>query len=65
VKTPKILQAEIPHSLGALTGVLQAIAGEELVLEHVNRVRRNQNGKLWEIAVEIDPSPQRSDSSID
>lgn len=56
MKTPQILQVETPHSLGALTWVLQAIAQEGLVLEQVSRVRRNQDRTLWEIALEIDPS---------
>jgi hypothetical protein len=59
VRTPEILQVEIPHSLGALTGVLRAIAKEELVLEHVSG-QRNRDRTLWEIAAEIDPSAKAS-----
>jgi malate dehydrogenase (oxaloacetate-decarboxylating) len=54
VKIPEILQVETPHSAGALASVLNVIAEAGLTLEHVSRVRRDQDRTLWEITVEID-----------
>jgi malate dehydrogenase (oxaloacetate-decarboxylating) len=54
VKLPEILQVETPHSAGELASVLKVIAEAGVTLEHVNRVRRDQDRTLWEITAEID-----------
>lgn len=54
MKLPEILQVETPHSPGELASVLKVIGEAGLTLEHVNRVRRDQDRTVWEITVEVD-----------
>ena len=54
VRIPEILRIETPHSPGALASVLNVLSDAELVLEHVSRVRRDQERTLWEITIEIE-----------
>ena len=60
MKIPEILQVETPNSPGALASALNVIAETGLVLEHVSRVRRDQDRTLWEITVEIDTAARAS-----
>src|SRR6185295_9169978 len=54
MKIPEILLVETVHRPGALASVLQVIADEQLVIEHLQSLRRDQGRTLWEITVEID-----------
>jgi malate dehydrogenase (oxaloacetate-decarboxylating) len=54
VKIPEIYLVETVHKPGALASVLQVIADENLVIEHLQSLRRDQGRTLWEITVEID-----------
>jgi malate dehydrogenase (oxaloacetate-decarboxylating) len=54
MKIPEILLVETYQRPGALASVLAAIADEQLVIEHLQSVRREQGRTLWEITVEID-----------
>jgi malate dehydrogenase (oxaloacetate-decarboxylating) len=54
VKIPEILLVETFQKPGALASVLEAIAEEKLVIEHLQSLRREQGRTLWEITVEID-----------
>jgi malate dehydrogenase (oxaloacetate-decarboxylating) len=54
MKIPEILLVETVHKPGALASVLQVIADEQLVIEHLQSLRRDQGRTLWEITVEID-----------
>jgi malate dehydrogenase (oxaloacetate-decarboxylating) len=54
MKIPEILLVETFQKPGALASVLAAIADEQLVIEHLQSVRREQGRTLWEITVEID-----------
>jgi malate dehydrogenase (oxaloacetate-decarboxylating) len=54
VKIPEILLVETFQKPGALASVLEAIAEEKLVIEHLQSMRREQGRTLWEITVEID-----------
>jgi len=60
MKIPEILLVETVQKPGSLASVLQVIADEQLVIEHLQTVRRDQGRTLWEITVEIDEaaSPQ-------
>lgn len=42
------------HKPGSLASVLGVIADEQLVIEHLQSLRREQGRTLWEITVEID-----------
>ena len=54
MKIPEIYLVETVHRPGALASVLQVIADERLVIEHLQSLRRDQGSTLWEITVEID-----------
>ena len=54
MKIPEILLVETVHKPGALASVLQVIADEQLVIEHLQSLRRDQGRTLWEITVEFD-----------
>ena len=56
MKIPEILLVETVQRPGSLASVLQAIADEQLVIEHLQSLRRDQGRTLWEITVEIDES---------
>jgi malate dehydrogenase (oxaloacetate-decarboxylating) len=60
MKIPEILLVETIHRPGSLASVLQVVADEQLVIEHLQSLRRDQGRTLWEITVEIDEaaSPQ-------
>ena len=60
MKIPEILLVETVQRPGSLASVLQVIAEEQLVIEHLQSLRRDQGRTLWEITVEIDEaaSPQ-------
>ncbi len=54
MKIPEIYLVETVHQPGSLASVLQVIADEQLVIEHLQSLRREQGRTLWEITVEID-----------
>ena len=54
MKIPEILLVETVQRPGSLASVLQVIADEQLVIEHLQSLRRDQGRTLWEITVEID-----------
>lgn len=54
MKIPEILLVETMHRPGSLASVLQVIADQGLVIEHLNAVRRERGRTLWEITIELD-----------
>jgi len=54
MKIPEILLVETMQQPGALASVLEVIADQQLVIEHLQSLRRDQGRTLWEITVEID-----------
>jgi malate dehydrogenase (oxaloacetate-decarboxylating) len=54
MKIPEILLVETVQRPGSLASVLAVIAEEQLVIEHLQALRREQGRTLWEITVEID-----------
>ena len=54
MKIPEILLVETVQRPGSLASVLQVIADEQLVIEHLQSLRRDQGRTLWEITVEFD-----------
>ncbi|MCE3285310.1 MAG: hypothetical protein K0R70_1566 [Steroidobacteraceae bacterium] len=54
MKIPEILLVETFQKPGALASVLEVIAEAQLVIEHLQSLRREQGRTLWEITVEID-----------
>ncbi len=56
MKIPEILLVETVQRPGSLASVLAVIADEQLVIEHLQSVRRDQGRTLWEITVEVDES---------
>lgn len=54
MKIPEILLVETVQQPGSLASVLQVIADEQLVIEHLQSLRREQGRTLWEITVEVD-----------
>ena len=54
MKIPEILLVETVQRPGSLASVLAVIAEEQLVIEHLQSLRRDQGRTLWEITVEID-----------
>ncbi len=56
MKIPEILLVETVQRPGSLASVLSVIAEEQLVIEHLQSVRRDQGRTLWEITVEVDES---------
>jgi malate dehydrogenase (oxaloacetate-decarboxylating) len=60
MKIPEIIIVEVLHQPGSLAKVLQVIAEEGLVLEHLTAVRREQGRTLWEITLEMDEDANRT-----
>jgi malate dehydrogenase (oxaloacetate-decarboxylating) len=60
MKIPEIIIVEVLHQPGSLAKVLQVIAEEGLVLEHLSALRREQGRTLWEITLEMDEDANRS-----
>jgi malate dehydrogenase (oxaloacetate-decarboxylating) len=60
MKIPEIIIVEVLHQPGSLAKVLQVIAEEGLVLEHLTALRREQGRTLWEITLEMDEAANRS-----
>jgi malate dehydrogenase (oxaloacetate-decarboxylating) len=60
MKIPEILLVETVQRPGSLASVLQVIAEEQLVIEHLQALRRGQGRTLWEITVEIDEAANPS-----
>jgi malate dehydrogenase (oxaloacetate-decarboxylating) len=56
MKIPEILLVETVQRPGSLASVLAVIADEQLVIEHLQALRRDQGRTLWEITVEVDES---------
>jgi len=54
MKIPEILLVETVQRPGSLASVLGVIADEQLVIEHLQALRRDQGRTLWEITVEVD-----------
>ena len=54
MKVAEIFQVETPRAHGNLASVLNIIAEARLMLEHVSRIRRDQERTLWELTVEMD-----------
>jgi malate dehydrogenase (oxaloacetate-decarboxylating) len=59
VKIPEIIIVETVHQPGSLAKVLQVIAESDLVIEHLNALRRERGKTLWEITLEIDEEADR------
>jgi len=60
MKIPEIIIVEVLHQPGSLAKVLQVIAEEDLVLEHLTALRRENGRTLWEITLEMDEDANRS-----
>ena len=60
MKIPEIIIVEVLHQPGSLAKVLQVIAEEGLVLEHLTALRREQGRTLWEITLDMDEDANRS-----
>jgi malate dehydrogenase (oxaloacetate-decarboxylating) len=60
MKIPEIIIVEVLHQPGSLAKVLQVIAEEGLVLEHLSAVRREGGRTLWEITLEMHEDANRS-----
>jgi malate dehydrogenase (oxaloacetate-decarboxylating) len=60
MKIPEIIIVEVLHQPGSLAKVLQVIAEEGLVLEHLTALRREQGRTLWEITLEMDEDANRT-----
>lgn len=60
MKIPEILIVETIHQPGSLAKVLQVIAEEGLVIEHLQALRREQGRTLWELTLEMDEEMDRS-----
>jgi malate dehydrogenase (oxaloacetate-decarboxylating) len=60
MKIPEIIIVEVLHQPGSLARVLQVIAEEGLVLEHLTALRREQGRTLWEITLEMDEDANRA-----
>jgi malate dehydrogenase (oxaloacetate-decarboxylating) len=56
MKIPEILMVETAHQPGSLAKVLQVIADEGLVIQHLHSLKREQGRTLWEITLEMDDS---------
>jgi malate dehydrogenase (oxaloacetate-decarboxylating) len=54
MKIPEILLVETVHQPGSLAKVLQVIADQGLLIEHLHALRRERGRTLWEITVELD-----------
>ena len=60
MKIPEIIIVEVLHQPGSLAKVLQVIAEEDLVLEHLTALRRENGRTLWEITLEMDEDANRT-----
>ena len=60
MKIPEIIIVETIHQPGSLAKVLQLIAEEGFVLEHLTALRREQGRTLWEITLDVDEETDRS-----
>ncbi|HTY49363.1 MAG TPA: NAD(P)-dependent oxidoreductase [Steroidobacteraceae bacterium] len=60
MKIPEIIIVETIHQPGSLARVLQLIAEEGFVLEHLTALRREQGRTLWEITLDVDEETDRS-----
>ena len=60
MKIPEIIIVETHQQPGSLAKVLQIIAEEGLVLEHLAALRREQGRTLWEITLDLDEEKDRS-----
>src|SRR5579872_1240191 len=60
MRIPEILLIESEHKPGSLAKVLAVIGEANLVVEHLNAVRRHQDRTVWEVTIEMDEDADRS-----
>ncbi|HEX4299511.1 MAG TPA: malic enzyme-like NAD(P)-binding protein [Gammaproteobacteria bacterium] len=60
MRIPEILLIESQHKPGSLAKVLAVIGEANLVVEHLNAVRRHQDRTVWEVTIEMDEDADRS-----
>ncbi|MFB3064248.1 MAG: malic enzyme-like NAD(P)-binding protein [Gammaproteobacteria bacterium] len=60
MKIPEILVIESVQKPGSLASILQVIADDGLVVEHLQSLRREQGKTVWEITLEMDEETDRS-----
>lgn len=60
MKIPEILIIESVQKPGSLASILQVIADDGLVVEHLQSLRREQGKTVWEITLEMDEETDRS-----
>jgi malate dehydrogenase (oxaloacetate-decarboxylating) len=60
MRIPEILLIESEHKPGSLAKVLAVIGESNLVVEHLNAVRRHQDRTVWEVTIEMDEDADRS-----
>ncbi|MCZ6536886.1 MAG: NAD(P)-dependent oxidoreductase [Gammaproteobacteria bacterium] len=60
MKIPEILVIESVQKAGSLASILQVIADDGLVVEHLQSLRREQGKTVWEITLEMDEETDRS-----
>ncbi len=60
MKIPEILVIESVQKPGSLARILQVIADDGLVVEHLQSLRREQGKTVWEITLEMDEETDRS-----
>ncbi|GBF31370.1 NAD-dependent malic enzyme [bacterium MnTg04] len=60
MKIPEILVIESVQKAGSLVSILQVIADDGLVVEHLQSLRREQGKTVWEITLEMDEETDRS-----
>jgi malate dehydrogenase (oxaloacetate-decarboxylating) len=53
MKIPEILLIESAHRPGSLASILNVIGEEDLVVEHLASLRREQDKTIWEITLEM------------
>jgi malate dehydrogenase (oxaloacetate-decarboxylating) len=54
MKIPEILLIESAHRPGSLASILNVISEQDLVVEHLASLRREQDKTIWEITLEMD-----------
>ena len=59
MKIPEILVIESAQQPGSLASILQVIANEDLIVEHLQSIRREQGKTVWEITLEMDEDTDR------
>lgn len=59
MKIPEILLIESEHRPGSLASILAVIGEEDLVVEHLASLRREQDKTVWEVTLEMDPAAGR------